>query len=117
MTRWTHLVIRFRWPVLGLWLVVLVLGLGASTQLSKLLSNTFIVPGTDSEQVRTTLEKHFGDRSDGAFTVVFRVKDADAPGSSRRARPPSCAVPARRCSTRTSPRASSSPRRRATRTG
>jgi RND superfamily putative drug exporter len=80
MTRWTHLVIRFRWPVLGLWLAVLVLGIGASSQLSNLLSNTFTVPGTDSEQVRTTLERHFGDRSDGAFTVVFKVSNADAPG-------------------------------------
>ena len=80
MTRWTRLVIRFRWPVLGLWLAVLVLGVGGSTQLSKLLSNTFTVPGTDSEHVRTTLEQHFGDRSDGAFTIVFKVKDADAPG-------------------------------------
>ena len=80
MTRWTRLVIRFRWPVLGVWLAVLVLGFGASTQLEKLLSNTFTVPGTDSERVRTTLERHFGDRSDGAFTVVFKVKDAGAPG-------------------------------------
>ena len=72
--------IRFRWPVLGLWLAVLVVGFGASTQLSKLLSNTFTVPGTDSEIVRTTLEQHFGDRSDGAFTVVFQVRDAAAPG-------------------------------------
>ncbi len=80
MRRWTEFVIRYRWPVLGLWLAVLVLGFGASTQLPKLLSNTFTVPGTDSERVRTTLEQHFGDRSDGAFTVVFKVKDAAAPG-------------------------------------
>ena len=42
-------------------------------RLNSLLSNEFSVPGTDSERARTILERHFGDRSDGAFTVVFRV--------------------------------------------
>jgi uncharacterized membrane protein YdfJ with MMPL/SSD domain len=32
------------------------------------------VPGTDSEHVRDVLQAHFGDRSDGAFTVVFRLR-------------------------------------------
>lgn len=80
MTRWTRLVIRFRWPIIAAWLAVLVLGLGANTQLHKYLSNSFTVPNTDSEHVRTTLEQHFGDRSDGSLTVVFKVKDASAPG-------------------------------------
>ena len=51
----------------------------ASSQLSPLLSNTFTVPGTDSERVRDVLEQHFGDRPDGSFTVVFRVPDARDP--------------------------------------
>ena len=49
-------------------------------RLNSLLSNEFSVPGTDSERARTILERHFGDRSDGAFTVVFRV-----PGGADRA--------------------------------
>ncbi len=65
--------------VLAFWLVVLLAGGFASTRLSPLLSNTFAVPGTDSEHVRQLLETHFGDRSDGAFTVVFRVRDATEP--------------------------------------
>src|SRR6185295_20311896 len=51
----------------------------ASSRLSPLLSNTFAVPGTDSEHVRNVLERHFGDRPDGAFTVVFEVPDARDP--------------------------------------
>src|SRR6184192_65184 len=75
MERWTRLVLRFRWPILAGWVVVLLAGGFAFTHLSSLLSNEFSVPGTDSERARTILERHFGDRSDGAFTVVFGVRD------------------------------------------
>ena len=51
----------------------------ASGRLSLLQSNVFSVPGTDSEHVRDVLQKHFGDRSDGAFTVVFQVRDSGDP--------------------------------------
>jgi RND superfamily putative drug exporter len=73
MERWTRFVMRHRWPVLAGWLAVVVVGGFAFLNLSSLLSNEFSVPGTDSEQARTILEHHFGDRSDGAFTVVFRL--------------------------------------------
>jgi RND superfamily putative drug exporter len=58
---------------LALWLVVLAAGAAASTRLSALLSNSFEVPGTASEQVRDVLQTQFHDRSDGAFTVVFEL--------------------------------------------
>jgi uncharacterized membrane protein YdfJ with MMPL/SSD domain len=73
--RWTRFVLRWRWPILASWLVVLLAGAFAFTRLSSLLSNQFSVPGTDSERARTILERHFGDRSDGAFTVAFRLHD------------------------------------------
>jgi uncharacterized membrane protein YdfJ with MMPL/SSD domain len=69
-------VLRFRWPILGFWLAVVLAGGYASSQLSPLLSNTFTVPGTDSERVRTILQDRFGDRSDGEFLVVYRVRSA-----------------------------------------
>jgi RND superfamily putative drug exporter len=77
--RWTRTVLRLRWLVLASWLVVLLAGGYASGRLSDLLSNTFTVPGTDSERARSILERSFGDRSDGSFTVVFRVKDSSDP--------------------------------------
>src|SRR5262245_5837729 len=67
---------RLRWPIVAAWLVVLVVGFWASSRLSALQSNVFSVPGTDAERVRSVLQEHFGDRSDGAFTVVFRVPDS-----------------------------------------
>jgi RND superfamily putative drug exporter len=75
---WTRFVVRFRWPILGVWLVVLLAGGYASSKVSPLLSNTFTVPGTDSERARQILQQHFGDRSDGEFLVVYRVREGTA---------------------------------------
>ncbi len=84
MTRLTRTVIRFRWVVLGAWLVVLLAGGYSTSRLSALLSNTFTVPGTDSEQARSILQHHFGDRSDGEFLVVFKVpSSSDAKAKAR----------------------------------
>jgi RND superfamily putative drug exporter len=59
--------------------VVLLAGGYANSKLSPLLSNTFAVPGTDSDRVRTTLDRQFGDRPDGSFTVVFQVPSSRDP--------------------------------------
>ena len=75
--RWTQFVLRHRLPVLAAWLAVLVLGGAASSRLAPLLSNSFDVPGSDSERARQLLARDFGERPDGTFTVVFRVDHAD----------------------------------------
>lgn len=72
--RWTRLVLRFRRPIIAAWLVVLAAGALASPRLTPLLSNSFDVPGTDSERASTLLARDFGERPDGTFTVVFRVR-------------------------------------------
>src|SRR3954467_14766379 len=79
MERWTRTVLRFRWLVLAFWLAVLLVGGWSSTQLSGLLSNSFTVPGTDSERAREILQEHFGDRSDGEYLVVFRTPGRPTP--------------------------------------
>jgi uncharacterized membrane protein YdfJ with MMPL/SSD domain len=79
LERWTRWVIRHRWAVVAAWVVVLLAGGWSSTRLAALLSNTFTMPGTDSERARTILKEHYGDRSDGAFTVVFQVPDSRDP--------------------------------------
>jgi RND superfamily putative drug exporter len=79
MERWTRWMLRYRWVVVAAWLVILVGGGWSSSRLSALLSNTFTMPGTDSERARTILKEHYGDRSDGAFTIVFRVPDSADP--------------------------------------
>jgi RND superfamily putative drug exporter len=77
---WTRIVLRHRRPILVFWIAVFLAGGFASTKLSPLLSNTFNVPGTDSERVRAALEDHFGDRPDGSFTAVFELRRAVDPG-------------------------------------
>ena len=72
--RWTRSVLRFRVPVLLCWLAVLGVGIVASLRLTPLLSNTFTVPGTDSDRARVILARDFGERPDGVFTVIFRVR-------------------------------------------
>jgi RND superfamily putative drug exporter len=81
---WTRFVLRWRWPVLAVWLAALVAGFYGSTKLAALQSNVFSVPGSDSETVRSVLERHFGERSDGSFTVVFRVANSGDPAEQAR---------------------------------
>src|SRR5215510_3432855 len=78
MARWTRVILRFRWPILAAWLGLLLLGIVATSKLPALLSNTFTVPGTDSERARTILQDRFGDRSDGEFLVIYRVRNGTA---------------------------------------
>jgi putative drug exporter of the RND superfamily len=78
MAGWTRAVLRFRWPILAVWLVILLAGGVATSKLSPLLSNTFTVPGTDSERARTILQERFGDRSDGEFLIIYKVRNGTA---------------------------------------
>jgi RND superfamily putative drug exporter len=57
--RWTRLVLRMRWLVLGFWLVVLIAGGPASTRLGVPLSNAFGVPGSHSAQAQAVLARQF----------------------------------------------------------
>jgi len=80
MERWTRFVLRHRAWTLGVWGIVLVAGVVANLGLSKLLSNEFPVPGTDSERARAILKQDFGQRDDGTSLFVFKVRNTnDAP--------------------------------------
>ncbi|HET8872559.1 MAG TPA: MMPL family transporter [Gaiellaceae bacterium] len=70
--------IRFRWVVLAAWIVAVVVSAIAASGLNSLLTNRFVLPGADSEKAGTILEKNFGDKPEGSFSVV--VKGAPASG-------------------------------------
>ena len=72
--QWTRAILRARLLVLVVWGVVLVAGIGASTQLPSLLTNSFAVPGTGSDRGGKLLAAHFGERPEGTFLVVFPVR-------------------------------------------
>jgi RND superfamily putative drug exporter len=70
--------IRFRWVVLVTWIVAVVVSGMAASGLNSLLTNRFVLPGADSEKAGKILEKNFGDKPEGSFSVV--VKGAPAGG-------------------------------------
>src|SRR5918998_4762892 len=91
MERWTRSMIRFRWAVLGLWIALVVVAVAASAELNDLLTNRFVLPGAESERAAHVLEDHFGQKPEGAFSVVVK----GAPGSAE-----SLVAPTRRAAQR-----------------
>jgi RND superfamily putative drug exporter len=73
LERWTRVVLRHRVPVLAAWFVLLCIGAWSTTRLGPLLANDLAVPGTESARAQQILQRAFGERTDGDFTVVFRV--------------------------------------------
>jgi putative drug exporter of the RND superfamily len=81
---WTRLVLAHRWAVLVSWFVVLGIGVYASLILPRHLENSYAVPGTDSDRGASALARGFGERPEGSFTVVFRVRHSSDEGLQRR---------------------------------
>jgi RND superfamily putative drug exporter len=72
MARWARTMIRFRWAVLAVWIVLFLAAGTASSGLSDLLTNRFILPGSDSQKAADILKDHFGQRPEGSFSVVVK---------------------------------------------
>ncbi|GIU93567.1 MAG: membrane protein [Gaiellaceae bacterium] len=70
MARLTGLVLRYRWAVVAGWTVVAAVSLVASAGVSELLTSRVTLPGTDTSRAEAILEEHFGQSSNGRFTVV-----------------------------------------------
>jgi uncharacterized membrane protein YdfJ with MMPL/SSD domain len=81
----TRLVLRRRWLVVAAWTLVVVVSALASSRLSDLLTNRFTLPGTDTRRAEVILEEHFGQSTDGTFTVVVQT-DGPAAASLPRVR-------------------------------
>ena len=64
--------IRFRWAVLAVWLVLFVLSGVASSGLADLLTNRFVLPGAESEKTGEVLAEHFGQKPEGSFSIVVK---------------------------------------------
>jgi len=64
--------IRFRWPVLVAWIVLVLIAGYASSGLNALLTNRFVLPGAESEKAGAILEQHFGQKPEGSFSVVVK---------------------------------------------
>ena len=73
MERWTLTMIRYRWAVVTAWVVVFLVSGVAASGLSKLLTNRFSIPGSDTAKAEKILHDHFGQRSDGSFQLVYQA--------------------------------------------
>jgi uncharacterized membrane protein YdfJ with MMPL/SSD domain len=76
MPRLARLVHRLRWPIIGVWVAVVVASAVASSGLGDLLSNRFNLPGTDSERARIILQNHFGERNDSTAVLIVQARPA-----------------------------------------
>lgn len=74
--RWTRFAVRRRWLVLSLWLAALVAGMSAAIVVPSHLAASFAVPQTDSHRAASALARGFGERPEGTFSVVFRVRSS-----------------------------------------
>ena len=75
LARWTLFVLRHRRFVAAGWVAAVVLGVAAAVAVPRHLVNSFDIPGTDSARATAALARGFVDRPDGAFTIVYRVRD------------------------------------------
>jgi RND superfamily putative drug exporter len=82
--RWTRAVLRRRTLVLSVWAAVAVAGAFAAAQLSSVLVTSFAVPGSESDRAAMLLARHFGERPEGTFVVVFPVRRPSDPALRRR---------------------------------
>jgi putative drug exporter of the RND superfamily len=76
LSKITHLVIRFRVLVVALWIAVAVFGIFASAGVNAKLSTSLAVPGSESTRAEEITVEHFGENSEGTFTVVYYFKHA-----------------------------------------
>jgi RND superfamily putative drug exporter len=70
-----HFSARRAWAVIGAWVVILGIAIGAFLAASAPLTNSFDIPGTASGAVTDELAQKLPDTAGGTGTVVFRTDD------------------------------------------
>ncbi len=74
MQRWTRAVIGHRLPVIAIWIAIAVAGSLASANIGQHLTTSLEVPGSQSAQADAILASHFGENTQGTFSVIYRYK-------------------------------------------
>lgn len=72
----TRTVIRFRVVVIASWIAIAIFGVFAALGVNAKLSTSLAVPGSDSTKAEQITVTHFGENSEGTFTVVYQFKHA-----------------------------------------
>ena len=73
---WTIRLLRNPIPVLILWLLLIALGFVGVINLNSHLSTSLAIPGSQSEKADAILTNHFGENSEGNFTIVYKFGNA-----------------------------------------
>jgi RND superfamily putative drug exporter len=74
--RWSFQPSHHRWLVLASWFIAIALGLAGGTNLTSHLSTSLTVPGSQSEKADVILVSHFGENSEGNFTILYTFGNA-----------------------------------------
>jgi RND superfamily putative drug exporter len=79
MANWTKAIIKHRFKVLILWLIVIIIGGFAATNLNQHLTTSLTVPTSDSAKAQDILLENFGENLEGSFTIFYKFKEASDP--------------------------------------
>jgi len=79
MANWTKAIIKHRLEVLITWLILIVIGGFAATNLNQHLTTSLTVPTSDSAKAQDILLENFGENLEGSFTIFYKFKEASDP--------------------------------------
>jgi RND superfamily putative drug exporter len=79
MANWTKAIIKHRLAVLITWLILIVIGGFAATNLNQHLTTSLTVPTSDSTKAQDILLENFGENLEGSFTIFYKFKEASDP--------------------------------------
>ena len=76
---WTKTVIKHRFSVVTIWLLLIVIGGFAATNLNQHLTTSLTVPNSESAKAQEILLTNFGENLEGSFTIFYKFKQASDP--------------------------------------
>ena len=79
MANWTKTIIKHRFSVVTIWLLLIVIGGFAATNLNQHLTTSLTVPNSESAKAQEILLTNFGENLEGSFTIFYKFKEASDP--------------------------------------
>lgn len=76
LEKWTKSVVKYKYVVISIWLILIVFGYFASVNLNGRLTTSLTVPGSDSAKTDEILSKNFNANIEGTFTVIYKFTNA-----------------------------------------
>ena len=77
MANWTKAIIKHRFSVVTTWLLLIVIGGFAATNLNQHLTTSLSVPSSESAKAQDILLINFDENLEGGFTIFFKFKQAN----------------------------------------